>query len=81
MNEPQRQQALYLTPGWHSTAEAAAYLGAVSDAQVYEWVATGELTAFDASKQPGTTQPHWRFRIEWIGAFLARRTKNADKAA
>lgn len=64
---------------WLKPETVADMLGGVSVSQVYAWIASGELCAFDASKKDAKRKD-WRFRPEWVAAFNAKRTKNAEAA-
>lgn len=64
---------------WWDTAKIAEECGGVTTAQVRDWIDGGELRAMDVSSV-GAKRPEWRSRPEWVEAFKARRTKNAEAA-
>lgn len=76
MDEGERHEA---RRNWMSAADVALACGDVGVSQVYAWIAGGELQAFDARKKNGK-RADWRFRAEWVEAFKAKRTVNAEAA-
>lgn len=76
MSETERHEA---RRNWLRPSEVAEMCGGVSVDQVYSWIDSGELCAFDA-RSTGAKRADYRIKPEWAAAFNAKRTVNAEAA-